>query len=251
MFADLKDKRVLITGASGGLGSAIARLFAAHGSKLGLQYRQNAPAIDALAKELGAMTKVVALRADLLDVAAARRVVEEFVASFGGVDVLINGAGAAHDYAPFSELSEKALTDSFALNAIAPFYLIAGAFKHMEAQGSGRIINISSVNVKYGGSAKSMHYAAAKAALESLSRGFARAGAAHGILVNTIRPGFIDTPMRTKVAGYREEDALRRVNLIPLRRMGTPDDIARMALFLASDAGNFITGETFTVAGGD
>ena len=121
----------------------------------------------------------------------------------------------------------------------------------MKEHGGGRIINISSVNVKYGGSAKSMHYVASKAALDNLTLGFAREGAKYNILVNSIRCGLIDTQMRAKTEGYSEEDLKRRIDMVPLKRMGQPIDIARMALFLASEAGNFITGEIFTVAGGD
>ena len=96
-----------------------------------------------------------------------------------------------------------------------------------------------------------MHYVAAKAALENLTLGFAKEGAEHNILVNTVRCGVIDTPMRTRIAGYSEEDFQKRINLVPLKRAGKPQDIARMVLFLAAETGNFITGEIFTVAGGD
>ena len=137
------------------------------------------------------------------------------------------------------------------MNAKAPFFLSGEVFDSMKDQGGGRIINISSVNVKYGGGAKSIHYVASKAALESITRGFAREGAKYNILVNTIRPGVIDTPMHTNIRGYSRKDFQKRIALVPLKRMGKPIDIARMALFLASEAGDFITGEIFTIAGGD
>ena len=177
--------------------------------------------------------------------------VNNFVKVFGGIDVLINNAGAVYEYKHFSELSEKSWDATFALNVKAPFYLMASVFERMKKQGGGRIINVSSVNVKYGGSGKSLHYNASKAALESLQRGFAREGAKHNILVNSIRCGLIEKPMRTKIDGYSEENFRKRVDLIPLKRAGRPMDIARMALFLAAESGNFITGEIFTVAGGD
>ena len=121
----------------------------------------------------------------------------------------------------------------------------------MKEQKAGRVLNIISVNVKYGGSANSMHYVAAKAALDNLTLGFAKEGAPYNILVNSIRCGFIDTPMRKNTAGYSEQDMQKRIALIPLKRIGQPIDIASMALFLASESANFITGEIFTVAGGD
>lgn len=251
MFEDIKGKRILITGASGGIGSAMARVFALYGARLGLHYNKNLKLAEQLLARVHDKTDAVLLQADLLNAESTKHLMHEFVTKFGGIDVLINNAGAVYDYKHFSKLSEKSITDTFALNVMAPFYLIGEAFPHMQSNGGGRIINISSVNVKYGGSAKSLHYCAAKAALESLAHGFAREGAEHNILVNSIRCGFIDTPMRTRVDGYNEENTKERINLVPLRRMGKPEDIAHMALYLASNAGSYITNEVITVAGGD
>ncbi len=252
MFEGIKDKRVLITGATGGIGAGIAGLFAEYGARLGLHYQKNeeeaAKILDAVRSKTG---EAELFRADLLSAGAAGNLVRAFVQKFGGIDVLVNAAGAIHDYKHFSELDEKSFEDTFGLNVKAPFYLTAEAFSRMKDQGGGRIVSLTSVNIKYGGSAKSLHYVAAKAALESLTLGFARDGAPHNILVNAVRCGVIDTPMRTKIAGYKEEDFQRRISLIPLKRAGSPLDVARMVLFLAAETGDFITGEVFTVAGGD
>lgn len=252
MFEGIKGKRVLITGATGGIGSATASLFAEYGVRLGLHYGHNREKALALQKKIqdnGAEAEVFQI--DLLDHVARKNLIPAFIKEYGGIDILINNAGASYDHAHFSELGEESFKKTFALNTEAPFYLTGDAFENMKGHGGGRIINISSVNVKYGGSARSFHYCAAKAALESLTIGFAREGAQHNILVNAIRCGYIDTPMRTTITGYSEADFQKRINLIPLKRMGEPLDIARMALFLASEAGNFITKEIFTVAGGD
>lgn len=252
MFEDIKNKRILITGATGGLGSAMTLLFAEYSTRLGLHYRNDKDAALKLVEETrkkGGEAKI--FQADLLDFEAVKRLVPEFAEKFDGIDVLINNAGIAGDYKHFSELSEKSWEDIFHLNIKAPFYLTGAAFPYMQKQNWGRVINISSVNVKYGGSGKSMHYVASKAALESITRSFAKEGAPYNILVNAIRCGFINTPMRRNTPGYSEEDMKRRIEKIPLKRMGEPIDIARMALFLASEGGNFITGEVFTVAGGD
>ena len=120
---------------------------------------------------------------------------------------------------------------------------------HMKEEGGGKIINISSIAAKYGGSSRSLHYGAAKAALESVTIGLARAGAQHNILVNVVRGGFIDTPFHEKLGASKNIE--ERINLIPLKRAGKPEDVARMVLFLASESGDFITGEILTVAGGD
>lgn len=252
MFDDIKGKRVLITGATGGIGASMAELFAHHGARVGIHYRKNQKDAKALQKSiLSEGGEAAAFRADLLNSGERKGLVKAFIKKFGGIDVLINNAGAVYDYKRFSDLNEKSWQNTFDLNAKAPFYLSGEVFEYMKERGGGRIINISSSNVKFGGSAKNMHYCAAKAALESLTVGFAREGAKHNILVNSIRCGVIDTPMRTKVAGYNESDFKNRVNLIPVKRAGKPDDIARTALFLASGCGNFITGEIFAVAGGD
>jgi 3-oxoacyl-[acyl-carrier protein] reductase len=252
MFEDIQDKKVLITGASGGIGSSIARIFADYSACVGLHYRKEKGQATKLLKEIrGNAGKAELFQGDLLDKDARQNLVNSFVKVFGGIDILINNAGAICDYEHFSELEEKSWDYTFELNAKVPFYLSSKAFEYMKKRGGGRIINISSANVKYGGSEKSIHYSASKAALDNLTVGFARAGAEYNILVNSIRCGVIDTPMRTKIKGYSEELFKKRINLVLLKRAGKPVDIARMALFLASDAGNFVTGEILTVAGGD
>jgi len=254
MFEDMKNKKVLITGASGGIGSCMAKLFANHGASVGLHYRgeddkkEVIKTLEEIQKKSG---KAEIFQADFLNSQDRKNLIKAFIEKFGGIEVLINNAGAAFAYEHFSELDEKTWDNTFNLNVKAPFYLSGEAFNYMKEHGGGRIINISSANVKYGGSAKSFHYCASKAALDTLTVSFAREGAKYNILVNSIRCGVIDTPMRTKIEGYNEENFKKRINLIPLKRAGKPIDIARMALFLASESGNFITGEIFTVAGGD
>lgn len=252
MFESIKGKKVLITGASGGIGMAIARLFAEYGAHLGLHYRNNKEAATQLLREIknkGGEAEI--FPADLLDSDSRKGLVPAFIKRFGGIDVLINNAGNTIGYKHFSELDEKSWQDTFDLNVKAPFYLMAQTFQHMKEQKWGRIVNISSVNVKYGGSVKSMHYVASKAALDSITVGFAREGAQYNILVNSVRAGVINTPMHTKLPGYTEENLKKRIALILLKRVGEPLDIARMVLFLTAETGNFITKEIFTVAGGD
>ncbi len=252
MFEGIQGKRVLITGATGGIGSATAELLGKYGARLGLHYRSSEKEVATLQKKiLDQNGEAETFPADLLDHASREKLMSSFLKKFGGIDVLINNAGAVYEHAHFSKLNEQSFQKTFGLNVEAPFYLSGAAFEDMKKHGGGKIINISSVNVKYGGSARSLHYCASKAALESLTVGFAREGAQYNILVNAIRCGYIDTPMRTKIPGYTETDFQKRINLIPLKRMGQPIDIARMVLFLASETGNFITKEIFTVAGGD
>lgn len=252
MLEDIKGKKVLITGADGGLGSSMATLFAKYGASIGLHCLEKNEIVLQLLKEIEEKGGEAALfQVDFLDSQARSALIPSFIDRFGTIDVLINNAGAMFDYQHFSELPETSWECTFNLNVKAPFYLTASVFPYMKEQKSGRILNISSVNVKYGGSAKSMHYVASKAALDSLTLGFAKEGAFYNILVNSIRCGFIDTPMRNNTTGYSKEDMKKRIALIPLKRMGKPIDVASMALFLASESANFITGEIFTVAGGD
>ncbi len=251
MFKDIKGKRVLITGATGGMGMAFAELFADHGARLGLHYAKNHNKALQLLKTTGNKTEAEIFKANLLNSKETIKLARSFIKKFGGIDVLINNAGAVFDQTDFRELKEKSWQNTFDLNVKAPFLLSRSVFDVMKEQGGGKIINISSVNVKYGGSGRSLHYIASKAALESITRTLAKEGAKYNILVNAIRPGLINTPMRAKIKGYNEEDFQKRVALVPLKRTGQPEDIAEMALFLASESGNFITGEIFTVAGGD
>lgn len=253
MMHTLEGKKVLITGASGGLGAAIASVFAEKGAQLALHYNKNigtAQETFEAVRSLG-FADAELFQANLLKVKECTRLIRDVMERFKNIDILINNAGAAYDFVHFSELSEQTFKNVFALNVTAPFHLIKEVFPMMKKNGGGKVINMSSVNVKYGGSAKSLHYCAAKASLESLTRGFAREGAKYNILVNAIRCGLIDTSMRKNVSRYTEKDFKERMKLVPLGRAGKPEDIAYATLFLAADTGNFITGEMFTVAGGD
>ena len=248
MFPGLDGKRVLITGASGGIGSCLARLFAEHGALLGLHYHQNRAETETLVREIEeAGGEAVAIQADLC-APALPSLLQTFTERFGGIDILVNNAGAVIGAVDFLDLEPRMWEQTFRLNVQNPYFLAREAFVAMKMQGGGKIINISSISAKYGGSTKTLHYGAAKAALEAVTTGLARQGAPHNILVNTVRGGFIDTPMHHKIG---RANLQRRIDMIPLKRAGTPVDVACMVLFLASEACNFITGEIFTVAGGD
>jgi len=251
IFEDIKGKRVLITGASGGIGASMAKLFAEYGACVGLHYNSGKVEAMKLLKQIRENSgKAELFQCNLLEQSARQNLVKSFVEKFDGIDVLINNAATTYNYTHFSRLDEKSWDLTFSLNVKAPFFLSARAFEYMQKNG-GRIINISTAAVKYGGGANNLHSVATKAALDCLTVGFAREGAKYNILVNAIKCGVIDTPMRYRIKGYSEEHFRKRVSLVPLKRIGQPIDIARMALFLASESGNFITSELFTVAGGD
>ena len=248
MFESIKNKKVLITGASGGIGSCMALLFAEYGASVGIHYndgeRKSSLLVDKIKKNGG---NGAAFQADLTK-EASKSVIPSFINHFGGLDVLINNAGAAVGLKDILDLDEESWNKTFWLNARAPFFLAQSAFKHMKDNGGGRIINISSISVKYGGSSQTLHYGAAKSALETITLGLSKEGAKHNILVNTVRGGYIETPMHEKMGRKNHKE---RIDMIPLKKAGKPQDMAGMVLFLASEGGDFITGETFTVAGGD
>jgi len=249
LFEDIKGKRILVTGASSGIGAGIADLFGAYGASVGIHYRSNQKSAADIAGKINKQGgKAETFQGDLLEASARANLLKSFVAVFGGIDVLVNNAGGVYGAKHFLELDEESWDDTLALNAKAPFFLAKAAFALMKEQGGGRIINISSISAKYGGSPQTLHYGAAKAALDAITVGLARAGAQYNILVNSVRGGVVDTPFHQKIGRNNLDD---RLKLIPLKRAGQPLDIARMVLFLASAAGDYITGEIFTVAGGD
>jgi len=249
LFEDLKGKRILVTGASSGIGACIADLSGSYGAFVGVHYRNDKKgALGVVSKINKRGGKAEAFQSDLLLSSVGANPLKSFTDVFGGIDVLVNNAGGVYGPKHFLELDEESWDNTFTLNAKAPFFLAKEAFSVMKEQGGGKIINISSISAKYGGSPQTLHYGAAKAALDSITVGLARAGAQYNILVNSVRGGFVDTPAHKKMGRGDLED---RIKLIPLKRAGHPIDIARMVLFLASEAGDYITGEIFTVAGGD
>ena len=246
---ELAGKRILVTGASSGIGTATAKLLASEGAVVGVHYHLKKNDARKLIENIRlAGGRAEGFEADLLSREDRARIVPEAIDRLGGLDGLVNNAGAVIGAVPFLELDEEAWSKTFILNTESPFFLAQAAFRHMQTAGGGKIINISSVGVKFGGSPSTLHYSAAKMALEGISAGLAKAGAPNQILVNSIRPGVIDTPFHVKKS---EQEWDTRVKLVPLRRAGIPLDIARMILFLLSPAGDFITGQVFSVSGGE
>ena len=248
MFKNIKNKRVLVTGATGGIGSCMVRLFAEHQAVVGVHYHHEKEEAENLVRKVEESGgSAFSFQADLAT-ESGDALIKSFIEQFGGIDILINNAGAVFGSKPILELDKLSWENTFRLNAQAPFFLAQSAFRFMKDNGGGKIINISSISAKYGGSDKTLHYGASKAALEAMNVGLAKAGAPHNILVNVVRGGFIDTPLHQKLGRTNLE---KRIQAIPLKRAGKAEDIARMVLFLASEGGDFITGEIFTVAGGD
>lgn len=248
MVQDLKGKKVLVTGSSSGIGACTAELFADQGSVVGVHYHANSRGAESVAARIRHKGgRVHLLGGDLLDRQRCDTLVADFIRDTGGIDILVNNAGTFQLH-HFLRIPEKSWNDTVSLHLTAPFVLSRNAFSFMMNNGGGRIINISSIASKYGGSEESVHYGAAKAGLDAVTKSLARAGAPYNILVNSIQPGVIATDAHRKIGRQSMED---RISKIPLKRAGTPLDVARLCVFLGSDYGSYITGQIFGVTGGD
>lgn len=240
----LKNKNVLVTGASSGIGASIAEKFAEQNANIGIHYCNNKKGALELAKKLSEFTKTKVYKQNFLSEQLG--LVHKFVKDFGSIDILINNGGIISSKS-FFDLTIQDYDNIFKINSRAPFILSKDAFEYMKKNKFGRIINISSIAIKFGrGRNNSIQYAATKATLEILTRGLAVNGAEHNILVNTIRPSVIMTGIHKN-----REDFEERVSVIPLKRAGCVEDVSNLTIYLASEKGNFITGQVFTVSGGE
>ncbi len=245
---NLDGKKVLITGATGGIGKAISKLLFMNGSVLaiaGTKLQNLEKLKNELLENNGEESRVhmfpVNLMSDICISDFIARVSEEM----NGVDVLINNAGITKDNLSM-RMTDTEWEDVIKINLEAPFKLIKGFIRGMIKNKSGRIINISSV-VGFAGNPGQANYCATKAGIVGMSKALAREYASRNITVNCIAPGFIESAM-TDVLSDEQKNVL--LKSIPLSRMGNPEDVASAVLFLASDAASYITGQTIHVNGG-
>lgn len=239
----LDSRTALITGPVRGIGLAIAKLFAAAGARLVLA-DVDGPACDALAEELGGLS----IPTDVGDAGAIESLTDDAFAQAGGVDILVCNAGIAGRASAMRDLTEAERERLYAINLLHPVRLSARMAPHMAARGGGSIVLLSSI-AGLRGNAMLGHYGMTKAALAQLARNLAVEWGPSGVRANAIAPGLIETEWADAILATPDR-AERRLGLTPLRRPGTPAEVATTALYLASDAGGFVTGQTVVVDGG-
>ena len=247
-MGQLDGKVAVVTGASKGIGAGIARMLAAEGAAVVVNYASSKAGADKVVKtiEVGG-GKAIAVQGDMSKAADVKRLFAAAKKAFGAIDILVNNAGV-YKFQPFDEVAEDEFHRQFNTNVLGPLLTAQEAANHFNGDG-GSIINISSIASRTPVPGSSV-YAATKGALDSLTLVLSRELAARNIRVNAIAPGGVETEGHDTVGVKGSEFEAAMIANTPLGRIGRPDDIARVALFLASDQSRWLTGERINASGG-
>lgn len=249
MNVELEGKRALVTGANSGIGRAIALALAKAGAAVGINYITHEEAADAVVQEIEAAGgRAVKLKADISDDKAVQAMFAELERAFGGVDILVNNAGIDGGRALSWDAEPQTWRRVLEVNLFGAFHCAQEALKRMVAQGSGVMINITSVHERIPWSGYSA-YTTSKAGLAMLTKTLAQEASPHGVRVLALAPGAIKTPINSNVWNDATglEDLLEK---IPEGRLGTPEDIADMAVLMASELASYVTGTSVFIDGG-
>jgi 3-oxoacyl-[acyl-carrier protein] reductase len=242
----LKEQVALVTGGSRGIGRAIVKALASDGARVAFVYRGSQEAATSLVQEIGQIGgTVLAVQLDVTDAVAAQNCVERLIQEWGRIDILVNNAGVIRDDL-FVRMEPEAWNSVLQTNLGGTYNFCRAAAYPMMKQRRGRIINISSVAAKHVNQGQT-NYAASKGAINALTRALAVELASRSVTVNAVAPGFIETDMSEAVRN-KAGDMIKK--LIPMRRLGLPEDVARVVLFLAGPDSGYVTGQILTVDGG-
>ncbi|MBB3020487.1 3-oxoacyl-[acyl-carrier protein] reductase [Microvirga lupini] len=250
MLSDLKNKRVLVTGSSTGIGAAVAQGFARFGARVVVHYNSSAAeaeAVVAAIRNQGGEAQMVS--GNVSSSATAKAVVDEAASLLGGLDVLINNAGAMVKRAPLTEVEDELYDQVLDINVRSVVMASKAAVPHFRRAGAGAIVNTSSIAARNGGGPGAGLYAGAKAFVGNITRNMAKELAGANIRVNAVSPGVIMTPFHQRFSSPEWLENMRKT--IPLARIGDPEDCVGVYLFLSSQAmSGYINGQTIEVNGG-
>jgi len=249
MELNFQNKTVLVTGASSGIGQALAIAFGTSGANVIVHYHSNlqgaTQAKDMIEKAGG---NALLCKADITDKLQIQKMVDHVQKHFGSIDILVNNAGGAISLCKFDEMADTFFDNVMKLNLYSAFHMTRAIIHQMIDRKSGVIINISSVVARNGGGPGEVAYTTSKGALNAMTRGLAKELAKYTIRVNSVAPGPTDTPFHH---GIRNRDVLEGIiPRIPLGRLGKPEDMVGAVLFLASDTSQYITGQCIEINGG-
>jgi 3-oxoacyl-[acyl-carrier protein] reductase len=240
---------ILVTGASSGIGAATAVMLAGCGAGVAIGYHGNREGAGQTARQVAeAGGHALAIHADVRRVEGIRLLVDEAVKAFGPIDILVNNAGSLVRRFPIRELTEEGWDEVLTLNLKSAVFCTQAVAPSMITRRGGAIVNLGSIAGHSGGGPGAGPYAAAKAGLVAMTKSLARELAPHGVRVNAVSPGVVDTPFHEV---FTTPEMMRSlVSTIPLGRIGTPNEVAKVIAFLVSDAASYIVGETIEINGG-
>ena len=247
IYEDLKGKKVLVTGSSSGIGQATAIMFSGQGCFVGVHYFRTKQGGEKTLEKVRQNSDGVLLCADMRDEKQVGEMLERFADSAGGIDILVNNAGSLIDRQPFETATLDYHEDVYATNVRSVFLATRSALPYLK-KSKGCIVNIGSVAGHHGGGPGAGIYAGAKAAVAAETIAMAKEFGPYGIRVNTVLPGLIETRFHERFSTAERRRTI--ANRTPLGRNGTAEDVAKVILFLASQAAGFITGEYIAVNGG-